>query len=249
MTPLEPKRVLIVGSCLSEGLRGRIDALPERCKTELYFVGSELPPMPAQPIGEYNFQTVQLALQFILPDAAFARLGQLNEAGHERLFEHAVKGMLQHLEWAMRWNREHWLLSFVIPFIQPVQNPVGRLMPPYDLRKPVHFIEPLNEALGRELLNHPDAFLFELNELLAHHGRRFSHEDAFTSSNHGSFVSDFDATHDGSRLEPVGRATHYFDERLGESFAAIWRELMGQYRTVRQVDPIKLVVVDLDDTM
>ena len=249
LTPLAPKRVLIVGSCLSESLRSRIDILPNRCHPEFYFVGSELPQLPAHSLGDYDFQIVQLALRFIFPDSAFARLGQLDHGGHERLFEHTVKGMRQHLAWAMRWNREHGLLSFVFPFIQPVQNPIGRLMPRYDLRNPVYFIERLNEALERELTNYSNAFLFDLNEVLAHHGRRFSHEDAFTSINHGSFIGNCDAAHDGNRLEPAGQATDYFDNRLDEVFSAVWRELVGQYRTVRQIDPVKLVVVDLDDTM
>ena len=51
----------------------------------------------------------------------------------------------------MRWNREHGLLTFVTNFVSPQQNPLGRLLPRYDLRNLVYFVEKLNETLAEEL--------------------------------------------------------------------------------------------------
>ena len=249
VTKVAPQRVLIVGSCLSERFKWHMTQLPNPCESDLYFVGNELPSAPERPIGDYNFQLIQLALRHILPDSAFARLSHSDKAGHERLFNHVVQGMRRHFEQAMRWNREHGLLTFVLPFIVPMQNPVGRLLARYDLSNPTYFIEQLNEALAREMARYENVHLLDLNEILSFYGRRFFQDDLTTGFSHGSFISDFDAEYDGNRLEPAGKATDFFEERVTEIFLAAWRELSGLYRGVRQIDQVKLVVVDLDDTM
>ena len=246
---VQPRRVLLVGSCLSETLREWMRHMPEPCESDFFFVGTDLPAHPPAPIGDYDFQIVQLALRLVLPDSAFARLGQLEETAHVRLFEHCLAVMRRHLGQALRYNRERGLLTIVLPFLEPVQNPVGRLLPRYDLRNPVYFIQRLNEEMERELAASSNAFLLDVNSILAHQGKRFSQEDVFMATNHGSFVIDFDYELDLNRLEPAGRATELFATRVPDSLAAIWCEIIALYRTVRQSDPVKLVIVDLDDTM
>ena len=246
---VQPRRVMLVGSCLTETLREWMRHMPQPCESDFFFVGTDLPADPPSPIGDYDFQIVQLALRLILPDSAFARLGQLEETAHLRLFEHCLAGMRRHLGQALRYNRERGLLTIVLPFLEPVQNPVGRLLPRYDLRNPVYFIQRLNEEMERELAACSNAFLLDVNSILAHQGKRFSQEDVFMAMNHGSFVIDFDYELDLNRLELAGRASELFGTRVADSLAAIWREIIALYRTVRQTDPVKLVIVDLDDTM
>ncbi len=249
LTPFHPRRAVLIGSCLTEGLRHWMRNQAQPCESDWYFVGTELPAQPPAPLDQYDLQIVQLSLRLILPDASFARLGQLDEAGHERLFQHALGGVQRHLEMAMRWNRQHGLLTVVLPFIEPVQNPVGRLMARYDLRNPMYFVQRLNEEIEHELGRYSNAYLLDLNGIFAHHGKRYTQEDVFMAFNHASFLSDFDASHDANRLEPAGRASEYYESRLEESFAAVWREILSLSRAVRQIDSVKLVVVDLDDTM
>jgi FkbH-like protein len=52
------------------------------------------------------------------------------------------------------------------------------------------------------------------------------------------------------RLEPVGSFGDYYDMAPGDPFGhAVLAELRAMHRTLRQLDPVKLVVVDLDDTL
>lgn len=244
-----PKRVLVVGSCLSEGWARRMKTLPQPCDSDLYMLGRDLPEKPERAIEDYDFQLVQLALRFILPDAAFAKLGQMDSAGHEKLFTHAVTGMRRFLEGAMRWNREHGILTFVFPFITPLQNPIGRLMPRYELSNPVYFIERLNEALAQELKAYQSTYFFDLNEIASFYGRRYVQEDYYSALNHGGYLSNYDFQHDQNRLEPVLKATELYEERVWPIFSASWQELVAMYRSVRQIDLVKMVVIDLDDTL
>jgi FkbH-like protein len=249
VTALTPGRALIIGSCLSETWALRMRDLPNPCQSDLFLQGTALPEQPPHPVEEYDFQLVQLGLRFALPDAAFARLGQMDLEGHERLFDMALANMRRAFAEAMRWNQKFGILTFVVPYIVPMANPMGRLLPRYDLRNPVYFIEKLNEAMARDMSAYKNAYWFDLNEIHSFYGRRFVQEDVYSAINHGSFISNFDYEFDQNRLEPALKATDVYEEKGRDLFRAAWRELVAMLRSIRQQDPVKLVAVDLDDTL
>ena len=80
-------------------------------------------------------------------------------------------------------------------------------------------------------------------------GRKYSQEDNISIFTHGSFVGDFDQNFDRSRLEDAPTARDAYQTRVDELLAASWNELVAMYRTVRQIDAVKMVVIDLDDTL
>jgi predicted enzyme involved in methoxymalonyl-ACP biosynthesis len=51
------------------------------------------------------------------------------------------------------------------------------------------------------------------------------------------------------RIEPAGALNEYYSAATYEFFAAVWAEADAMYRTVRQTDQVKMVVIDLDDTL
>ncbi len=51
------------------------------------------------------------------------------------------------------------------------------------------------------------------------------------------------------RLEPLEPVSAQFDIRVDQFRQAVWIELMAMYRTVRALDQVKLIIVDLDDTL
>jgi FkbH-like protein len=249
VTPTKIRRVLIVGSCLSQRLAHWMKLMPAPCESDLYLIGLNLPDYPARPIPDYDFQIVQLPLRAVLPDTSFARLGQTDCDGHEQLFARAVDLVRLYLGTSMQWTRACGILTFVLPFIVPQQNLVGRLMPRYDLRNPVYFVERLNESLAGETANYLNAHFFDSNEIIATHGRRYVQEDMLAQFNHGAFLDDFDIGHDNDRLETAAKATDLYETGVGRVFYAIWQELLSAYRTVHQTDAVKMVVIDLDDTL
>ncbi len=249
VTPSAVGRVLVVGSCLVESWVHRLPLMSPPCDSDIYLFGSNLPETPARPISDYDFQIVQLPLRFILPDLSFARLKQTDITGHETLFSHAANGMRRLLNAAMRWNREHGLLTFVFPFVVPQQNSIGRLNFRYDLRNPVYFVEKINEALANELKKEQNAYFFDFNEIISTHGRCYFQEDAYMAFNHGGSISNYDFNHDQGRLETACKATDFYEAKVGNIIAAAWQEMISMYRTIRQIDMVKMVVVDLDDTL
>ncbi len=244
-----PRRLLIVGSCLTEVWAQRMERLSPACESDLYWNVSKLPEAPPRPVEDYDLQIVQLPLRNVLADGWFARLSETDVAGHEALFERACDRMRQALRSAMSWNEAHGLLTFVFPFLPPQQNPAGRLLPRYDLRNAVYFVEKLNETLARELAGYVNTYFFDFNEVVATFGRRYVNEDAFTAFNHGGFLGPRDYHHDLSRFDPVDVVTDLVELKIDEIVAASWREMLAMYRTIRQVDAVKMVVIDLDDTL
>ena len=244
-----PRRAIIVGSCLSEAWGVWMMQLPDPCSSSFYNLGNELPEKPEHPISEYDLQIVQIPLRLVLPDGSFARLSQSDLDGHNELFAFAISKMRSFLECAMRWNRDHGILTLAFPFIVPQRNFVGRLMPRYDLRNPVYFIEQLNEKLEAELRTYGNAYMFDLNEVVAGIGRQHVLEDDISIFNHGSFISDFNFERDQSRLEPVQKITDLYLPKVDTLFRAAWQEIVSMWRTTNGQDQIKMVVVDLDDTL
>ena len=74
-------------------------------------------------------------------------------------------------------------------------------------------------------------------------------DDTIHGFNHGGWLSNYDFEHDQDRLEAANKATDLFEEKTGLNFLAGWHELIAMYRSIRQTDMVKLVVIDLDDTL
>jgi FkbH-like protein len=54
---------------------------------------------------------------------------------------------------------------------------------------------------------------------------------------------------DNNRIEPMAAMSDHYDIRRETFPQMIWTEALAMLRTIRQVDSVKLVVVDLDDTL
>ena len=247
-TPL--RRVLIVGSCLVEGWENIFRVSTPPCDGDyVLFNNVGQVPEPPRPLAEYDFQIVQVSLRAVLPEGAYFRLSYSDPSAYRQLFEETRERVARSLEALMRWNREAGLLTFACNFIVPQQNPMGRLLPRYDLRNMVYFIEKLNEALAEELARYDNAFLFDLDQIVATYGRRSFQDDVAWHGNHGGALSDFEQERDRERLEAIGPMSEVYPVRTAEYLGYFWNELVAMYRTVRQIDQVKLVIVDLDDTM
>jgi FkbH-like protein len=244
------RRVLIVGSCLVEGWENIFRVSTPPCDGDyVLFNNVGQVPEPPRPLADYDFQIVQVSLRGVLPEGAYFRLSYREPAAYQQLFEETRERISRSLEALMRWNREHGLLTFACNFIVPQQNPMGRLLPRYDLRNMVYFIEKLNEVLSEELARYDNAYLLDLDQIVSTYGRRHFQDDVAWHGNHGGALSDFEHERDRDRLESIGPMSDVYPVRTADYLGYFWNELVAMYRTVRQIDQVKLVIVDLDDTM
>ena len=241
-----PIRVLFVGSCL---LGGFLNFVKKMSDADFFLLNNlaPLPDQPPRPLDDYAFQVVQVPARSVVP--VFNRIGLSDLAGYERLFAAAEEKLRRVLRACMKWNEQSGIVTFVQNFMAPQQALGGRLLPRYDLRNSAYFVERLNESLEREVRRYRNAYIFDADQISSTFGRRYSQDDSVWVSNHGAFLSDADYECDQNRIEPIARATRHYTLRKTEFFTAAWAELIAMYRTVQQADSVKLVIVDLDDTL
>src|SRR5262249_49050026 len=107
----------------------------------------------------------------------------------------------------------------------------------------------LNEALSNELRHYNNAYLFDYDQVIATHGRKYFQDDAVWPINHNAALTDSDYDKDQERLEPPLKASALYPEKISLYVYLGWVELLAMYRAVRQLDMVKLVIVDIDDTL
>lgn len=251
LSPTRAMRGLVIGSCLSELLPHYLnDAFPAIATDHiLYNNAGALPAQPPHPLGDYDFQVIMLPLRTAMPESLYMRLRYDDVAGHETAFHHARLRMSQMLHGALMYRAQRPITTFVTNFTVAQQNPLGRLQPRYDLRNPVYFVEQLNRALAEEIADLAGVHLVDVDQISGNFGRKYLQDDLLTAINHGSLISDHDVSLDRSRLEPPVPISQQFAFRVHEFILAMCHEIGAMYRTLRQLDPVKLVIVDLDDTL
>jgi len=249
VTPDPGARFLVVGGCLAEPLPGLAALLDPGLKGDFILLNNfdAFPDIPSVQTSQYDFQIIHIPLRAILGNAYF-KLPD-DPARHEEFLQQTQDYLARYLTNVMRLNIEQKLLTFVLGFLVPQQNPLGRLQPRYDLRNVMHFIERLNMFLAGEVAKLENAFLVDADQISSSIGKKFCQDDAVWSFTHGTTLSDGDHDHDRNRIQPPLPMQHYYFPRWLEFFEALLREIFAMHRTIRQQDTVKLVVMDLDDTL
>jgi HAD superfamily phosphatase (TIGR01681 family) len=249
VTPDKPLRIALIGSCQLDSWQLQTCA-PAGAAFESITVNhlSPLPVVSPEEVARFDLMVLQIALRSILHDGALWGLAYDDLDGFQRVFDMCCDRISQRLDLWLKWNEDHGLLCFVGNFLVPQDGGMGRLFPRYDLRNTQYFVERLNEHLERAVRSRRNAYIFDIDRIVASLGRRFIQDDVVEFISHGSFMSLPPAVDD--RIEPMEPLLRHYDiDWPGRLGPAIWSELMAMYRTARQIDPVKLVVVDLDDTL
>jgi len=240
----------MVGSCFLDCLNLKANK-PTGCQVDLFVVNNaaDLPPLGRGSLGEsYDFQVIQMPLRTVFLDASLWALPYGALESYEKELENAYQRLATQLELRMQWNRSDGLLTFVSNFFTPQCNPLGRLFPRFDLRNPEYFIEKLNERLERLVREYKNAFVLDVDRIAASIGRRYIQDDIIAHFAHNALVATTGRVTD--RIEPIEpMVAHYEVTWPAVLRDEIWAEMLAMYRAVRQADAVKLVVVDLDDTL
>jgi FkbH-like protein len=241
------RRVALIGSCLLESWRFH-KVNPSNCVADLV-VMNNAGTLPEPDSGEpYDFQVVQVPLRAVLRDDALWHLPSSACEAHALAFEQACDHLAFQLKARMQWNIQNGLLSFVVNFFVPQRNLMGCLFPRYDLRNPEFFIDKLNERLENLVRGYKNAYVLDVDRISASLGRRFIQDDLIAMVSHNALIPMPGEI--STRIEPLAPMSAHFEVTWPLTFRdALWAELVGMFRTLRQIDAVKLVVVDLDDTL
>ena len=245
-----PRQVLLIGSCALDPFHDQIVSRePGTSFTRIVFNnGSVLPPITAEEASDIDFQLVQLPIRAVMPEHMYLNDG-ISEESAKCWFDLSKQLLMMNLDAAIAYARDHGVQTFVMNFLTPQQNPLGRLQDPYSYRNPVFYVSELNRVLWDAIGRHRDMFLIDAEQISACLGKRYIQDDSVVHLNHGSTLNDIAMTGDAARIEPLGDVRGIYGERVNNFNFAVYQEALSAFRSIRQIDAVKLVVFDLDDTL
>jgi FkbH-like protein len=249
VTPDSGARFLVLGGCQAEPFPQVAAMINKGYQGEFVLLNNfdSIPEIPEDKAADYDFQIIHLPLRTILGNAYF-RLPD-DAASHEEFLSQTQDCLARYLSNALKLNAERKLLTFVLGFMVPQQNPLGRFQPRYDLRNIMHFIERLNMFMAAEVARHENVYFIDTDQISSGIGKKSCQDDMVWSFTHGTTLSDGDHDHDLNRIQPPMPMQNYYSARWMEWFEALLHEVFAMHRTTRQQDAVKLVAVDLDDTL
>jgi FkbH-like protein len=249
LTPDSGARYLVVGGCLAEPMPQVGSLIDKAYEGDFLLLNNfgALPEISDEAASRYDFEIVHIPLRTILGTAYF-RLEDSADA-HEQFLRETEDCLARYLASAMKLNAERKLLSFVLGFPVPQQHQLGRFQARYDLRNIMHFVERLNMFLAAETAKRENAYFVDVDQISAGIGKQQCLDDGVWSFTHGTTLSDGDHDHDLGRIHPPEPMQKHYSAKWLDFFEALMREIFAMHRTVGKRDTVKLVAVDLDDTL
>jgi FkbH-like protein len=180
-------------------------------------------------------------------DMVFARLQSEDEA--RVLLERAAELLAQKV--AQIAEKITTIPVLFMSFFEPSFNYMGDLIDPFGPTSPVYLVREINRLLSGTVRKTNNCYFLDANEILNFVGRRHLQDDVLASGSHASFINDWDFKRDANRLNApkalVNVVTHQVATR--EYSLALLSRIEAIVKIVAQQNPVKLIVVDLDDTM
>lgn len=250
------RRILLVGQCTADHIR-LFMAEMHQIECDFVHIATMGDPdiAPPRPLTDYDLQIVILPQDVIMPVHTYCTATYADKDAERLRFETSIAEMERLLDWGLRWHRQSGLLTFVANLLVPQQNPVGRFLPRYDLRNPRHYVEKINECLTLHVEAQKNTFMLDIDGIAGTFGKKYIQDDSIWSDSHGGFITNdeyhwFEKIRSGphKRLEFLGPVTDYYTVRTDDCYRSVCEEIISMYRSLNQVDTVKLVVIDLDDT-
>ncbi|MEX3991288.1 HAD-IIIC family phosphatase [Paraburkholderia sp. EG286A] len=136
-------------------------------------------------------------------------------------------------------------------FFEPSFNYDGDLIDPFAVTSPGYLVREINRLLSDAVRKTNNCYFLDANEILNFVGRRHLQDDVLLSSSHASFINDWDFKLDANRLiapKAIGNILTY-EVASREFTLAFLSRIEAIVKVIEQRDPVKLIIVDLDDTM
>lgn len=256
MSPMElttpgehlPKKVLIVGHCYAEDWYFHKTNLT-KTPTDFILVNNltELPLKSNDEIGTYDFQVIQFPLRFVLSDSALWGGVRKSSDQLEEIFQNSLSKLKSMFELYMQYNAQCGLLTFVTNFMVPSFNPLGKLLPYYSLANPQYFIDRLNQELEKIVFDRESSFILNVNSITANLGKRFIQEDYLNLISHGALMPG--NLKDTGRIEHAPPLKDHYVKLDADFRHFLWIEILSAFRITNPIAQVKLLVIDLDDTL
>lgn len=252
------KKVLFIGSCFSEVYTGLLKQKSPATHVDhiLFNNVSDLPAKSDEEIREYDFQYIQISLRSLLGDG-IVRLADADKLGTDWV-SHGCAMLDMMFEKAAEYNHRCGLMTMVSNFIVP-QGMTGVSLTAVNENDDIGYVvRELNRYLALKVKELKNAYLADVDGIANSIGKRHFSDDVIFFYTHGAVVYPDWVGHerfpswtspDPGRIDPLPDFNDFYPNKTPEFFDAVFRQMEAIYRTVNQVDVVKLVVFDLDNTL
>ena len=254
------EKILLIGSCLARNYKNNFSNInPDlTCDFILFNNAAKLPKSPPSPIESYELQYIQIPLRSVVSDA-IVRVGELDNAkGFAEYYAMARRNLDQILNAALEYNVKYGILTLVAGFVVPQGQTTSNLYAvnsELDIR---HIVEKLNAHLASRLREFRNAYFASIEMIAASLGKRYYLGDNISFYSHSAvFYRDW-AGHERvpywtaperGRIEDIPPLWKTYENRSDEYFDAVYRQIVFIYRAFHQIDVVKAVIFDLDNTL
>ncbi|WP_395454196.1 HAD-IIIC family phosphatase (plasmid) [Azospirillum melinis] len=260
VSPISFSRVLFIGSCLSDVYVRRLrEANPSGTYDFILFNNaSDLPTRTEAEIGVFDLQYIQLPLRSILTDAV-VRIADNDKTNSPIDWLSLGKQNIDlMLDKAMTYNVQAGLLTLISNFVVP-QGRISPSISDIDSSNDISWvIRELNVYIAESARKYKNCFVADVDAIASSLGKRYFLDDIIYFYTHGSvFYTDW-AAHERTpywtapepgRIEEIPPLGETYENRIDEFFGAVFRQIEAIYRIAKQVDMVKVVIFDLDNTM
>jgi len=249
------EKILIVGSCISILTRGVFETIFNIKCQEIHI--NAIDDFDFATIdSDFDFQLTSIPMDSVLPRHSYHFDDLNDEERATQRFRSSCDNIRRLLESSLTLNKKLGLLTFVCNFMVPAQNPQGRLLPRYTFRNSVYFIEQLNEFLASEIEARSNCYVIDVDAITASLGKSLVQDDSIWGIAHGGVFTELDfeiaqtlAQRGHTRIEQVPPVKSALQAIPSSFWLAICNETLSAYRTVKNIDQVKVVAIDLDDTL
>lgn len=250
-TDSDIRKIILIRSCQLDLLPYYLSQRFQHIEAEEYIVNgvADMPAAMKHPASEYAFQIVQVPLAAVVQLQPWLSLDMMDGQSCQRFFDECVDRLELFLGCRLKWADDFGVPAFVMNFLTPQASLLGRAQSRYSLQNSIYFVEKLNEVLGRLIAARKSVYLLDADNISRVIGKRHLQDDTIHNTTHGGLITDYGHAEDQDRLHPISAPSAQFEFHPIAQVRALWDEAVALYRTIQQVDSIKIVIVDLDDTL
>ena len=253
----ERLNLLVLGTCQIAPIVDAATRLGHRANHMLFesFRRSEIPQIEISPA---DAAVIGFTLRHVLTDAAsepslwstdmrFARM--VSDAEAQLLLDRCEELLREKL--AALHEKFKGIPTFFVAFLEPSFNYLGNLVGRFQLSSPKMFVRRLNEIYVKVIAEFSNFHFLDSNEFADYVGRMYLQDDVMFSGTHASFIGSFDGDQDRNRLiAPAPIIARDDAVRAVSMYGEIaLKTVVDNLKVLRQQDAVKLVIVDLDDTL
>lgn len=244
-------RIALLGSCMAQD--ESIKRFCEFCPgLEVEFVLYNNPSdvlLDEKKLSSINFQFVQMPLRHVVGDEVI-RFSAISDWSTVK--RNALSRLDAMFDGAVKYTRSAGVPTIIASFIVPQMPIVACLKDVGTDRDLAALTVILNLHLADLAALEPNCYFLNIDATAAALGKAYILDEWFHLFTHNATFSDNRWEHEGAPFFLASPTPAVKDVRpsiMNAFHKAVWRQLESLYRSIRQIDQVKLVIFDLDNTL